>query len=111
MSNLFSRVAFVLFTILAISCQKDISIELGTGGTPIVNAVLKMKIDGKQWTASKGAGASFIAGFINFNGLRIDGKSLSINLNDTVPGTYVLDQLSFNAAGLSDSLDLGGLAY
>lgn len=106
-----TRLAFLLLTILIISCQKEISVELGKGGTPDVSAVLKMKINGSQWIANREAGASIIAGFININGINTGGKSLSITLNDSVPGTYVLDQLSFNAAALSDSLDINGLAY
>ncbi len=106
-----TRLAFLLLTILTISCQKEISVELGRQGTPTVSAVLKMKINGSQWIANRGAGASIIAGFININGLSTDGKALSITLNDSVPGTYVLDQISFNTAALSDSLDNNGLAY
>lgn len=106
-----TRLAFLLLTILIISCQKEISVELGKGGTPDVSAVLKMKINGSQWIANREAGASIIAGFININGLSTDGKALSITLNDSVPGTYVLDQISFNTAALSDSLDNNGLAY
>ncbi len=106
-----SRLVFPLLILTVISCQKEISVELGSGGTPTAGATLTMKINGSQWTATRGAVASIIAGYINIDGISSDGKSLTITLNDTVPGTYVLDQMSFNGAELSDSLDLSGLAY
>ncbi len=106
-----NHLVFLLLTMLIISCQKEVNVELGTQGIPGISGTLKMKINGSQWTASRGAGASIIAGYTDINGISADGKSLSITLNDTVPGTYVLDQISFNVAALSDSVDLGGLAY
>ncbi|MEO5999310.1 MAG: DUF6252 family protein [Chitinophagaceae bacterium] len=102
--------AIILFTMLVTSCQKEISIELGNGSVTIVSGELKMKINGSQWTASKDARASILGGYISINGLSPDNKSLSITLNDSVPGTYILDQMSFHFAALSDSSDLGGLS-
>lgn len=103
--------AMLLFTMLATSCQKEISVELGKGSIVLVSGELKMKINGSQWVASKEANASILAGFISINGISPDNKSLSITLNDSVPGTYILDQMSFHFASLSDSSDLGGLSY
>ena len=106
-----TRLCFVLLTMAMVSCQKEISTELGLGGTPTVTGSLRMKVDGSQWIANRVSGASLIAGFANISGTSTDGKSLSLTLSDTVPGTYILDQASFSAAGYTDSLDLGGLTY
>jgi hypothetical protein len=106
---------FILFSsTLIISCQKEISVELGQNGavpaTP-ASAIFKMKIDGSQWIATRQANATILVGFTSIIGISADAKTLSITLNDSVPGTYVLDQKSFNAAALSDSADLAGLSY
>jgi len=110
MKLLFRPLPFLLLTVF-ISCQKEISFEPGQngGGGTGVNGTLKMKIDGKQWVADKGAGASMMVGLINISGLSKDGKSFTITLSDTVARMYILSNVittidSSHAAALYDSV-------
>lgn len=101
----------VTFTFLFISCKKEESFEIGKDKPANVSGLLKMKINGTQWIADNSAGGSIIAGLINITGTSKDGKNFTITLRDTVATTYVLDQRSFNAAALSDNLDLNGISF
>jgi hypothetical protein len=83
-----------------VSCQKDLSYE----GTPLLNAGdFRAEIDGVQWIATDSAeGASFLGGMINISGISSDNRQLSITLNDTVTGVYVLNQSSASLAAYAD---------
>lgn len=108
---MFKKIHFFIVAALVflfISCQKEESFEIGKGGA---KGILKMKINGTQWIADNSAQASVIAGFINISGISKDKKTLVITLSDSVTGTYFLNQTSFNAAALSDSIDLNGISY
>ena len=86
----------LMMAVSIISCQKEVSEE--TGGNAPVSGVLKMKVDGQQWVATKSAGANIIAGLITISGTSNDDKTLVIQLQDQGAVGYQLDQQSFGVA-------------
>ncbi|HEY4110449.1 DUF6252 family protein [Puia sp.] len=81
------------------SCKKETSIENGNGQSGNFTA----KIDGVQWSASATKqGASILGGMITVTGISADNKEISINIADSVAGTYVLNQASQSIAAYAD---------
>jgi hypothetical protein len=108
-------VRFLIFMLLAasvVSCSKEKSIETGNGGGSAVTGVLKMKIDGVQWVANKGAGATIVGGLIAIQGISNDDRFFNITLQDDGPVTYQLDNQALNVAVLTDANSpTGGVGY
>lgn len=111
---MFKSIRFLFTAVIALSfiaCQKEMSLENssgtpgGGGGGGTVPGALKMKINGTQWVADNVAEATLLGGYINIYGLSKTHKDISINIADTVPGTYTLDQNSNAYAELSDSTE------
>lgn len=92
------------------SCRKEVSLE--TSAHPPVPGDFRAVIDGVQWAAADSSeGASILGGLINISGISIDNKQLSITLNDTVTGSYTLDQASFSLASYADNGSSGNYAF
>jgi len=84
------------------SCRKETSIERPDS----TDGVFMADVNGSQWVAADSLkSASILAGLINLTGVSDDHHQLSITLNDTIPGTYVLDQNTTSVAffGSTDS--------
>lgn len=87
------------------SCSKEVSFE-SKGNTPGNNTPgdFRAKINGIQWQAAAATeGANILAGFINIVGISSDGKEISITVNDTITGTYLLNQTTFSVASYADN--------
>lgn len=95
------------------SCSKELSYENKPTG-PGTNTAgdFRAKIDGVQWEAAASTkGANILAGFINIVGISSDGKQLSITINDTIPGTYLLNQTTFSVASYADNASSNTFAF
>jgi hypothetical protein len=116
--NIFMRTSLRLLAgaallLFCISCQKEISYDTAalSGNATGVNGVVKMKINGVQWTADKVAGASLMNGIINITGVGKDKKYFTISLTDTITGTYHLSDTAAHAAAYLDSSQLNKGTY
>jgi hypothetical protein len=88
------------------SCRKETSIE-HPGGVGIGNFMAT--VNSSQWIAVDSLqGASIAGGMINITGVSADHQQLAITLNDTIPGTYRLNQKTTSVAifGSRDSADV-----
>ena len=88
-----------------LSCNKELSYE-NSGGADSATTTgnFTALIDGVSWSASDTAeGASILLDLINLSGVNANNQQLSIVLNDTLPGTYTLDQSSLSTAVFSDN--------
>jgi hypothetical protein len=86
------------------SCQKEI---------PNINALtgnFRAKINGTQWIATASASATINSGIITLTGVG-NRKSLNIVLLASAPGTFVLNDTTFNNASYTDSTNSGGAAF
>ena len=105
-------ICFVALTciIAGSSCQKEVGFDTPTtqGST---TGIFKAKIDGVQYTADAGVSAAIILGVISINAYSKDKKIFSVALVDSVSGTYVLDQNSFQGIAFLDSTDADKNAF
>jgi Family of unknown function (DUF6252) len=98
----------VLAAATLFSCRKETSIENGKG----LAANFVAQIDGTAWAASDSAqSASMLQGMINLTGISSDDQQLSITLDDTVIGVYILDQQSSSVAVYADLASSAPYAY
>lgn len=98
----------VLMMFSLVSCLKEKSVDSTDGGGA---GILRMKIDGKQWTANKTAVASIMNGFISIMGSSADNIDLLITVNTTSAGVYQLDQASPHVAILLDNNETSPVGY
>ena len=85
----------VLTAATLFSCRKEYSVENGSG----LPADFTAQINGVTWDAADSTQfATFIQGTITIVGTSPDGRQLIISLNDTVIGTYTLNQQSTSVA-------------
>ncbi len=101
MHKRFVPVLFLAVIVLLQSCQKEV--DFSGSNSNNVSGDFRAKIDGSQWVATRGAGASRFSGFINISGIGLDKKTISITLSDSGVHHYTLDDASFNAAAYIDS--------
>lgn len=103
MSKRFFHTVLSIAAVLAFfSCRKETSIERPESA----NGTFMADVNGSQWIAVDSLKTAFIAaGQINLAGVSADHRQLIISLNDTIPGTYALNQSSTSAAyyGFADS--------
>jgi hypothetical protein len=102
-----------IYTILVLaaatlwSCRKETSIENGRGLAVDIVAV----INGVAWQAIDSTQiASIVFGYINISGSSADNQTINITLDDSVVGTYVLNQSS-KALATYANLDSSAYAY
>lgn len=100
MSRLTLLVAAASTLLLFQSCQKEISDESGNNN---FTGDFRAKIEGTQWVANKGAGASRMQGLINISGYSTDKKYITITLSDSGVHRYTLSDATLNAAAYIDS--------
>jgi hypothetical protein len=92
---------FLLVALGLASCQKEI---------PNINAPIgnfRARINGTQWIATASTSATMNSGIITLTGVG-NRKSLTIVLLGNAPGTYALNDTSFNNAAYIDSTNSGG---
>lgn len=108
MSKRFFHIVVSVLAVLAFfSCRKETSIERPRG--PMTNGSFMADVGGSKWVAEDSlTSAAVLAGVISLNGTSSDHRQLIITLNDTVPGTYVLNQNSVSVA-LFDTGDSAGI--
>jgi len=102
MCKRFFHIIFALVMLALFSCRKETSMER-SGST---DGMFMADVSGSQWIAADSLkSAAVLGGFINLIGISDDHRQLNIILNDTIPGTYVLDQGSTSVAffGYTDS--------
>ena len=97
---------YSLALVLGLSaCRKETSLE--NGGATSGN--FTARVDGVQWTAAgTKQGASILGGIIQITGISTDNKEITMTINDSVAGTYPLNQStpSFAAYANVDSSEL-----
>jgi hypothetical protein len=102
---------FLLSGFLAITlfaCHKFTSIENGKG----LAADMVATIDSTFWQAADSATSATVSqGLVTISGISKDGQEISITLNDTVVGLYVLNQTSPSLAIYANLDSVGGYAY
>ena len=97
-----------LLAFAALACHKFTSIENGRGQA----ADMVATIDSLSWQAADSAISATVAqGFVTISGISADGQEISITLNDTVVGLYVLNQTSPSLAIYANLDSVGGYAY
>jgi hypothetical protein len=80
-----------IIAIALFACHKYTSVENGKG----LAAEMEATIDGVSWEAADSTPIAIISqGFVTISGLSADDREISISLNDTVVGAYVLNQTS-----------------
>jgi hypothetical protein len=96
----------VLLSLFA--CHKYTSIE-NSNGLP---ADMVATIDSVSWEAADSTQAAIISqGAITISGISSGGQEISITLNDTVVGIYVLNQTSASLAIYANLDSVGSYAY
>lgn len=100
-----SILSFLTIIILQ-SCQKEISYDDNS-----LSGNFKAKIDGTQWIANKGTGASRMQGIINITGYSTDKKYITITLLDSGVHRYTLSDATPNAAAFIDSTQANPFAF
>lgn len=94
--------------ILLFACHKYSSIEHGQGQA----ADMVATIDGVPWQAADSTQSAIVSqGFVTVTGISADGQEISITLNNTVVGLYVLNQTSPSLAIYANLDSVGGYAY
>lgn len=91
----------ILSAIIFQSCQKEI--DHGQNNTNNLTGDFRAKIEGTQWVANKGYGASRMQGLINISGYSTDKKYVTITLSDSGVHRYTLSDATLNAAAYIDS--------
>ena len=108
MSRLLRMCLPVLMMFSLVSCLKEKSLDsTGDGGA----GILRMKIDGKQWTANKTASATIMNEHVSIMGASQDNLDLMIKIKTTSVGTYQLDQASDHIAILLDNNEASPVGY
>jgi hypothetical protein len=99
------RKLYIILLLLALagtSCQKELSYENHSGITgvpPVVPGSFTAVIDGAPWAATDSSkGAYILGGTINIAGASADKHQITMSLNDTVTGVYILNQSSSSMA-------------
>ncbi|MBO9632189.1 MAG: hypothetical protein J7578_03660 [Chitinophagaceae bacterium] len=108
MMRLFRLSLPVLMMFGLASCLKEKSIDSTEDGGV---GILRMKIDGKQWTANKTAVASIMNGYVTIMGSSQDNIDLMIQVQTGSAGTYQLDQASAHIAFVLDNNEATPLPY
>jgi hypothetical protein len=107
--NRFLRLCLpVLMMFSLVSCLKEKSVDTTEGGGA---GILRMKIDGKQWTANKTAAATIMNDYVSIMGASQDNFDLLIQIKTTSTGTYQLDQASAHFAILLDNNEATPIGY
>jgi hypothetical protein len=102
---LYTTIGFMAITLFA--CHKYTSVENGKG----LAADMVATIDGVSWEAADSTQIAIISqGFVTISGISADGQEISITLNDTVVGLYLLDQTS-TSMGVYANLDTASNYY
>lgn len=113
MKNSILRVIGVSAILFIFGCSKEKSFEKSNSVLPVPTAGdFTAKINNVPWSAADNQkGASIISGIINITGISSDNKQISITLNGTTTGTYLLDQNSLSAGTYVDGNSPNILAY
>src|SRR5580693_1993314 len=97
----------IVYTILVLtaatlfSCRKEYSVENGNS----LPADLTAQINGVTWDAADSTSFATIAqGMITITGTATDASQLTISLNDTIIGTYTLNQQTTSVATFSNAV-------
>jgi len=97
-----------LLVVTLFACHKFTSIENGKG----LAADMVATIDSVGWEATDSATSATVSqGLVTISGISADGQEISITLNDTVVGLYVLNQRSGSIAIYANLDSVGGYAY
>ncbi len=90
------------------ACHKYTSIENGRG----LAADMVATINGMSWEAADSTQSATVSqGLVTISGISGNGQEISITLNDTVVGLYVLNQTSASLAIYANLDSVGGYAY
>jgi hypothetical protein len=95
-------------TLALFACHKYTSIE-NSNGLP---ADMVATINGVSWAAADSTQTAVVSqGLVTISGISTDGQEISITLNDTVVGLYVLNQTSASLAVYANLDSVGSYAY
>lgn len=112
MRKAFSLYFSSLLVLFLVSCGKEQSIEIDNEPPVAAPGLVRMKIDGVQWTADNLTFAVVGTNFIQINGFGKDQRVISINLLDSLVKTYMLDQAgNYGGAVFGENADIGVNAY
>lgn len=92
----------VLAAVTLFSCRKEYSVENANG----LAADFTAQINGVTWDAADSSQYAAIAnGAITIVGTSADGQQLTISLNDTIVGTYILNEQTGSSVATFDNVD------
>ncbi len=95
-------------TVTLFACHKYTSVENGNG----LPADMVATIDGVSWAAADSTQTAVVSqGLVTVSGISTDGQEISITLNDTVVGLYVLNQTSASLAVYANLDSVGSYAW
>jgi hypothetical protein len=90
------------------ACHKYTSIENGNA----LPADMVATIDSVSWQAADSTQTAIISqGLVTISGISADGQEISITLDDTVVGEYILNQTSTSLAIYANLDSVGSYAY
>jgi hypothetical protein len=90
------------------ACRKYTSIENGKG----LPADMVATISGVPWAAADSTQTAVVSlGQVTISGISTDGQEISLTLNDTIVGLYVLNQTSTSVAVYASLDSVGSYAY
>lgn len=105
------RLAFlfsILFTFTIISCTKDEKREdPPVDNPPVGDQIFTAQVNGNDWNASDMLCIMSTKGITTLRGIEVNGPTITININDTIENSYILNLLSPNQA----SVETNSLIY
>jgi hypothetical protein len=108
MKRVIIQTSLGFMAIALFACHKYTSIENGRG----LAADMVATINGVPWEAADSTQSAIVSqGLVTVSGISGNGEELSITLNDTVVGLYVLNQTSASLAIYASLDSVGGYAY
>jgi hypothetical protein len=108
MKRVIIHISLVVMAIALFACHKYTSVENGRG----LAADMVATINGVSWEAADSTQSATVSqGLVTISGISGNGQEISITLNDTVVGLYVLNQTSASLAIYANLDSVGGYAY
>ncbi|MDB4303678.1 DUF6252 family protein [Desulfosarcina sp.] len=98
----------ILLTLTIISCTKDDKrVDPPVVAPPVGDQIFTALVNGNEWNASDMLCIMSTKGITTLRGIEVNGPTITININDTIENSYILNLLSPNQA----SVETNALIY